>query len=204
MLIVDVEQGTDEWFAARVGIPTASSFSRLVTGTGKASSQLSDYAAELAADMYAGKPLERWGGNEATERGHETEPQARYSYEFDNGVEVVKVGFIVNHGAGCSPDGLVGDDGLHEIKCQMAKGHVQTLAYYSKNKACPPGYLPQVYGQLLICEREWCDLSFFHPDLPGLTVRVVRDESYMAELLRGIKAVCEERDKLVEMIRSAA
>jgi hypothetical protein len=204
MQIVDVEQGTDEWFAARVGIPTASSFSRLVTGTGKASSQLSDYAAELAADMYAGKPLERWGGNDATERGHEIEPQARFSYEFDNGVEVVRVGFIVNHGAGCSPDGLVGDDGLHEIKCQMAKGHVQTLAYYAKHKTCPPGYLPQVQGQLLICEREWADLDFFHPDLPGLRVRVARDETYITGLLQGIRLVIEQRNELVEMLRRAA
>jgi len=204
MNIINVEQGTDEWYAARVGIPTASAFSRLVTGTGKASTQLSDYAAELAADMYAGKPLEKWGGNDATERGNEIEPQARASYEFDHGVEVVKVGFIVNHGAGCSPDGLVGADGLHEIKCQMAKGHVQTLAYFAKHRTCPPGYIPQVQGQMLVCEREWCDLSFFHPDLPGLVIRIGRDDEYIAGLLKGIAAVIEERDRYVEILRAAA
>lgn len=202
MQLHNLEQGTEEWLAIRAGLPTASEFSKLVTGTGKASTQLSDYAATLAAELYAGKPLERWEGNGATERGHEIEPIARANYEFQREVEIVQVGFVTNHGAGCSPDGLVGTDGLHEIKSQMAKGHVQTLAYYRKNGKVPPAYYPQVQGQLLICEREWADLDFYHPELPGLTVRIERDEAYIRELLKGIGLVIEQRDELVEMLRA--
>ena len=198
----DIEQGTEEWHALRAGRPTASEFSKLVTGTGKASTQLSDYAATLAAELYAGKPLERWEGNSATERGHEIEPLARANYEFQREVEIVQVGFVTNHGAGASPDGLVGAVGLVEIKSQQAKGHVQTLAYYRKNGRVPPSYLPQVQGQLLICDREWNDLMFYHPDLPGLTVRIERDEAYIRELLKGIGLVIEQRDELAEMLRA--
>jgi hypothetical protein len=199
---IECEQNTDEWIQWRVGLPTASEFSKLVTGTGKASTQLSDYAATLAAELFAGKPLERWEGSWATERGHEVEPIARANYEFLNEVEVVRVGFVVNFDAGCSPDGLVGDSGLHEIKCQLPKGHVQTLHYHRKNGKCPPAYYPQVQGQLLICEREWCDLDFYHPDLPGLTIRVYRDEEYISMLKGQIAAVNAERDSYVEMLRS--
>lgn len=204
MEIIDCEQNTEEWFALRAGRPTASEFSKIVSGTGKASTQLAGYAATLAAELFAGQPLERWEGNRATELGHEMEPLARAAYEFQNEVKVVQVGFVTNHGAGCSPDGFVLDDGLHEIKSQLAKGHVQTMAYYRKNGKCPPDYYSQVQGQLLICEREWCDLDFFHEFLPGLTIRVERDEPYIRELLKGIALVIEQRDELVEMLRAAA
>jgi hypothetical protein len=199
----EIEQGTEQWHTLRAGLPTASEFSKLVTGTGKKSTQLFDYAATLAAELYAGKPLERWEGNSATERGHEIEPLARSNYEFQNDVEIVQVGFITNFGAGCSPDGLVGSAGLIEIKSQLPKGHVQTLAHYQKNGGPPSGYLPQVQGQLLVCERDWCDLCFYHPDLPSLTIRVERDESYIRELVKGIQLVIEQRDELVSMLESA-
>lgn len=202
--IHDCEQGSDEWHALRAGRPTASEFSKLVSGTGKASTQVAGYAATLAAEFYAGRPLERFEGNRATERGHEIEPEARSAYEFLNDCETVQVGFITNFDAGCSPDSMVGDVGLLEIKSQLAKGHVETLAYHHKHRKCPPGYYSQVQGQLLVCEREWCDLVFHHPDLPGLTIRVDRDEAYIRELLKGIKAVIAQRDELVAMLRGAA
>lgn len=203
MQVHTLEQGTPEWYAIRAGRPTASEFSKLVSGTGKPSTQIGDYAATLAAELYAGKPLDRWEGNGATDRGHEMEPMARANYEFQHDVEVVQVGFVTNFDAGCSPDGFVGADGLTEYKCQLAKGHVQTLAYWRKHGRCPPAYYPQVQGQLLICEREWDDLNFFHPELPPLVIRVERDEAFIREILRGIRAVNEQRDALVEMLRAA-
>ena len=204
----DIEQGSEQWHALRAGIPTASEFDKLVTGTGKPSTQITGYAATLAAESYAGRPLDRWQGNAATERGHEFEPEARADYEFTNDVEAVQVGFITNYGAGCSPDSLIGDDGVLEIKCQLAKGYVETLAYWNKHKRCPPGYIPQTQGQLLICDRDWVDLLFYHPDPKlwecRLTIRMGRDEAYIRALLQGIKAVLAERDELVEMLRAAA
>jgi hypothetical protein len=204
VIIHDCEQNSEAWYGLRAGLPTASEFPKIITGTGKASAQVSDYAAQLAAEMFAGRPLDRWEGNAATERGHEIEKIARANYEFERELTVDRPGFITNYGAGCSPDGLVGTDGIHEIKCQLAKNHVQTLAYYYKHRTCPPGYVPQVQGQLLICEREWNDLHFFHPDLPSVVIRIKRDEPYIAALRSGIKTVLAERDALVAMLRSAA
>lgn len=204
MQIHDVEQNSDEWYALRAGIPTASEFSKLVTGTGKKSTQADGYAATLAAEHYAGKPLERWEGNSATERGHEMEAQARATYEFTNDVEIVRVGFVTNHGAGCSPDGMVGDAGLYEGKAQLPKGHVETLAYHAKHGCVPPAYMTQCQGELWICEREWVDLDFYHPELPGLTVRVTRDEAYIRELIKQVQAVLEQRDKFLALLNGRA
>ncbi len=203
MIIYDVEQNTPEWDELRAGRPTSSEFSKLLTGTGKQSTQIGDYAATLAAEQFAGKPLERWEGNRATERGHEVEPEARHTYEFLHGIKVERVGFVTNHGAGSSPDGFVLIAGIHEVKCQLPKGHVQTMAYYRKHEKCPPAHYTQCQGQLLICEREWVDLDFYHPDLPGLTIRVNRDESYIDELLKQIEEVIAQRDDLLLMLEAA-
>lgn len=199
-----VEQNSEEWLRLRAGIPTASEFKKLLTSQGKPSTQIQDYAAVLAAELYAGKPLESWEGNQWTQRGHELEPEARASYEFIHDVEVVRVGFVTNYGAGCSPDSLVGDHGMLEIKCLSPWRHVQALAYWHKHRKCPPDYYPQTQGQLLVCEREWVDLRFHHPELPSLEIRIERAESYLDALLKQIAAVREQRDRLVEMLQEAA
>lgn len=204
MEIHNMEQNTEEWFSARLAIPTASEFSKLITGTGEASSQITDYAARLAAESYAGMALERWEGNQWTERGHELEDSARADYEFAYDVEVETCGFVTNYGAGCSPDGLVGDDGLHEIKCLSPHKHVGVLAYFKKHKKVPPSYIPQLQGQIWICEREWADITFYHPNLPGLTIRVERDDVYIAKLEKRINLCIEKRDELIQTIREAA
>lgn len=204
MEIHNMEQGTEEWFAARYGIPSASEFSKLITGEGKPSTQMSDYAAMLAAERYAGSQLERWEGNQWTERGHELEDDARADYEFLRGVTVELTGFVTNHGAGCSPDGLVGDDGLHEIKCLSPHRHVSALAYHKKHGKVPASYIPQLQGQLWVCERQWNDITFYHPNLPGLTVRVERDESYIDKLAARVALCIEKRDEFISTLREAA
>lgn len=204
MQIHTMEQGTDEWFAARCGVPTASEFSKLITGTGKASDQMADYAALLAAELYAGSQLERWEGNAWTERGHELEDAARADYEFLRDVEVEIVGFVTNHGAGASPDGFVGDEGLHEIKCLSPQKHVGVLAYHKKNGTVPAQYIPQLQGQIWVCERAWADITFYHPNLPGLTVRVDRDGGYITSLEKRVVLCLQRRDELVSTIREAA
>lgn len=205
MQIHDVEQGTDAWFAARCGIPTASEFKKIITSKGEPSKQLSDYAAQLAGEMFCGKPLEQlWNGNAATERGKEVEAEARANYEFRRDVEVEQVGFITAHGAGCSPDGLVNSDGGCEFKCLFGKGHVQVLAYWQRMKKCPPDYYAQVQGCLWLTDREWWDLMFYSPDLPSLIIRLERDEAFLRALRAQVQAVLVERDELVEMLRNAA
>ncbi len=187
----------------RVGIPTASEFKSIITSQGKAATGLGGYAATLAAEAYAEKPLERWAGNQWSERGHELEPEARVAYEFLQDAEVVQVGFVTNIGAGCSPDGLVGDDGLVEIKCLSPKAHVQTLAYLAKHDKCPPEYYTQVQGQILLCERGWCDILFYHPDLPEGRLRVGRHAGFLDKLCAAIQDVINQRDELLTMLEAA-
>ena len=198
-----LEQGSEDWHEARYGLPTASKFSEIITGTGKASTSLERYAATLAAEQYAGANLESWQGNQWTERGHELEHEARLAYSMLRGVDVEEVGFIVKDGAGCSPDGLVEANGLVEIKCLAPHNHVLMLSYFAKHGRVQPSYVPQSQGQIYVCEREWNDMFFYHPALPELLVRLDRDEDYITALTKQITLVINERDRLTELLRKA-
>ena len=159
MKIHDVEQNTPEWEVLRAGKPTASCFDSLVTSTGAPSKSMQGYAIELAGEMYAGRPLDTWNGNKYTDYGHEIEDEARLAYEMRTGNTVEQVGFITDDLElyGCSPDGLVGDDGMAEIKC-LPKKHIPSLLYWKKHGKAPPERIAQTQGQIMIAERKWCDL----------------------------------------------
>ncbi|MDX1812473.1 MAG: YqaJ viral recombinase family protein [Gammaproteobacteria bacterium] len=201
MIIHDVDQNTKEWWESRIGIPTASDFSKLITSTGEPSKSMSDYAAVLAGNRYAKKSLDSWQGNYHTERGHEIEPEARNWYSFAY-ADVVQTGFITDDTEqyGCSPDGLVNDDGLVEFKCLSAKEHVKALLYFNKHKKCPTTYVQQTQGQMFICERKWCDLVFYHPDLPKLRIRQLPDSNIIAGLKNQLDAVIKERDRILTIL----
>jgi len=203
MIIHNVEQNSLEWFQVRAGIPTASMFSSLVTSKGEPSKSLAGYALTLAGEKYAGKPLDSFQGNFHTERGTLLEPDARSTYEFTQGVEVEQIGFITDddltHGA--SPDGLIGSDGMSEIKCIKAENHIKAILYYKKNGRCPTDYVQQTQGQMMIAEREWCDLVFYHPELPMLVIRQERDEEFIKKLQAQISLVLSERDKIFEQLQ---
>lgn len=203
MNVHTVEQNSPEWYALRSGLPTASEFKKIITSQGKASTQLNGYAALLAAELYAGDQLERWEGNQWTERGHELELKAMASYSFINAAPVEKVGFCTREGAGCSPDGLVGDTGLLEIKCLSPQAHVLALAYHNKNNRPQPDYIPQVQGQMYVTEREYCDLYFYHPVLPELCIRVERDDEFHTALEKQLQLVIAERDRLAGILEAA-
>ena len=98
---------------------------------------------------------------------------------------------------------MIGTEGLLEMKCLKAENHIKALLYYKKHKKCPPDYVQQTQGQMLICEREWCDLFFYHPDLPPLTIRQVRDEKLQTLLLSAVDQVINERDKVLADIKEA-
>lgn len=189
MIVLDMEQGTDEWHQARLGIPTASNFSKLVTSKGAPSKQSVGYMNELLAERLCGHPLESYS-NKWMERGSELEAEARLSYEIIEGVDVKQVGFVTLDAgsAGCSPDGLIGDDGLIEIKCPSPGVHVS----YLRAGKLPTDYVAQVQGQLWVCERKWCDFISYHPDLPDLVVRVERDEPYIEKLAAAVTAFAKE------------
>lgn len=200
MIIHDCQQGTDEWFSLRAGKPTASCFDKLITSTGETSESLPGYAITLAGELYAGKPLDAWGGNSYTERGKLLEAEARLAYSYMHDVEPELAGFVTDdtNKSGCSPDSFIETDGLLEIKCLKAENHIKAILYYRKHKKCPPDYVQQTQGQILVCEKLWCDLYFHHPDLPPLIIRQYRDAKICHALSEQINSVISERDKILK------
>jgi len=206
MKIHDVEQRSEAWYSLRAGLPTASEFAKIITSKGDPSKSAADYAITLAAEKYAGKPVDAWEGNTWTERGREMEESARGLYMFARDVEVMQVGFVTTDAGdmGCSPDGLVGDDGMVEIKCLKAENHVKAIIYHQKNGHAPPKYVQQTQGQLMICERVWCDLVFYHPELPLLVIRQEPILELHEALRRDIPKLCAERDRVLLTLQEQA
>ena len=203
MIVHNAPQGTPEWFAARAGMPTASCFNQLITSTGEPSKSMPGYAITLAGEKFAGKPLDAWEGNGYTERGKLLEDDARRMYAFLNDVEPQQVGFITDDAGtyGCSPDSLIGDDGMLEIKCLKAENHIKAILYFKKNKKLPPDYVQQTQGQMFVTCRAWCDAFFFHPELPRLCIRQTPNAELFAALQLQIDAVTKERDAILSALK---
>ena len=200
-----LEQGTPEWLQARLGKATASRIADIVatTKSGYGASR-ANYAAELIAERLTGVPAERFT-NAAMAWGTEKEPEARSSYEFYRDCSVVQVGFI-HHPAipnsGASPDGLVGDDGLVEIKCPNTATHLDTLV----GQAVPKKYESQIQWQLACTERRWCDFVSYDPRLPEnmrmFTKRILRDDVVIDRLEKEVRLFLSEIDEAIRKLRS--
>lgn len=195
---MDIEQRSEEWFNQRLGIPTASNYSQLITSKGEPSRQARTYIDKLIAQRLTGK-RESSFTTEHIERGIEMEPRAVAWYEFERDVEVVETGFHRHPelDTGCSPDGLVGEDGLLEIKCPAPHTHVK----YLRAEKVPTEYYPQVQGQIWVMGREWCDFLSFHPEMPKLLIRVERDEQFIAALEEQVTKACEIIDKETNQLK---
>lgn len=169
-------QGTEEWKLARLGKVTASKIADVVarTKTGWGASR-ANYAAQLIAERLTGVPTEGYV-NAAMQHGTETEPQARAAYSFLTDNVVVETGFVEHPSigmSGCSPDGLVGDDGLVEIKCPNTATHLETLL----GAEIDGKYIKQMQWQMACTGRRWCDFVSFDPRLPvDLQMKVQRVE----------------------------
>ena len=189
MRIIEAEQGTDEWLMARLGCPSGSGFSKLITAQGKESKSRAAYVNGLITEKAMRKPPPVWE-NEWMIRGRELEPDARAFYEFERGCTVQEVGFCKhdNYECGISPDGLINSDGGLEIKCPAPPTH---YGYFRANKL-PPEYKAQVQGCLWITGRKWWDFLSYHPSLPPMLIRVERDEDFIKELERIVIDVCKE------------
>ena len=184
MIRVDCIQNSPEWEQVRLGIPTASEFDRIITPTGKRSSQADSYVYRLLAEQMTGKPQNGYV-NGHMDRGHELEPEARRFYELQRDCIVEQVGFCMtdDRRAGCSPDGLVVDNGLVEIKCPAPHTHVQ----YLLSRKVEQEYWPQVQGQLWVTGRKWADVLSYHPEMTPVIVRVERDEAFLRALENELK-----------------
>ena len=201
MLIHNVEQNTPEWLELRSGIPTASCFDKIITPTGKKSAQAEAYANQIIAEIMVGGPVDIWEGNQWSERGHELEPQAVAFYELQTGVECTVAGFVTNDAGtiGCSPDRLIGDTGLLEVKCPAPHTHIG----YLLGEKIDQKYYPQLQGQLWVCEREWVENISYHPELPPVLIRHERDDNFIKSLETYMKEFLEllenKKDKMKQL-----
>jgi len=193
MRIVDCLQGSEEWERWR-NRPTASEFHKFCTpAKGDYSSQATEYAAKIVAKrlgVYTEPPPSFW-----MEWGIEHEPNAKLAYTKQTGRTIRDVGFVLPDGTdayGCSPDGLVGDDGLFEGKCPKP----ETLIAYHALGILPLLYKPQIQGQLLITGRAWCDFYAWHPELTPFLLRVEADEEYQVKLATNLQMLLREIKQL--------
>lgn len=196
MKIIQCDQGTPEWYAARKGIPSASEFDKIVTTKGEPSKQAKKYMYRLAGELVSGS-IEETYQNGAMERGKIMEAEARRLYEMATGHTVNQVGFCVSEGDhvfGCSPDGLVGEDGGLEIKCPSMAVHVEYLI----NNTVPTEYFQQVQGNLFVTGRKWWSFVSYYPALPPLIITVDPDLSFIGSLNLEMRKFCEELNKTVK------
>lgn len=185
MRLVDCAQGSQEWLTARAGKVTASRIADLMakTRTGWGASR-ANYMAELVAERLTGNVAEGFT-NAAMQWGTEKEPEARAAYEFYRDATVEQVGFVLHPTidlTGCSPDGLVGADGMVEIKCPNTATHLDTLL----GEGIAEKYIKQMQWQMRCCERAWCDFVSYDPRLPArmqlFVQRVKRDNNLISEI----------------------
>lgn len=194
----DLEQGTDEWLEARRGIVTASVVGKLVTAKTLKVANNEDSRGLTA--LLVSERITGWSDpsyfNADMQRGHDIEPIARDWYAEREGVEVTELGFMVleqdGYRIGYSPDGLVGKDGLIEIKAPRAKSHLLTHL----SGEMPLHHMAQVQTGLLVADRQWCDFISYYGGLSPFVTRVHRDEKWGAVI---VEAVQQFEAKAAEM-----
>lgn len=192
--IFDVEQNSPEWDAARVGVITASCFKDvLAKGEGITRRK---YMLTVLGQRISGRVFEDRYSNAAMERGHRLEEEARQEYRIETGIEVDRVGFMRRGDVGCSPDGVIGTDGLQEIKTKLHHLHLECIL---KDRV-PPEHRAQTQGQLWVSGREWIDFVSYSPGLPLFVKRIQRDEEYIATLAAEVAQFLEELAALQQQI----
>lgn len=199
--VFNVEQGTAEWLALRAGVPTASEFATILAqGKGGAPSLIrKKYLYKLAAESYRGSlsPFESYS-NVHMQRGKDFEDEARGMYEITKNVLVDQVGFLMRDGVGCSPDGLVGEDGGIEIKTKSDHLMVEILLA----NEMPSEYKGQTQGFLYMTGRKWIDFVAYAPGLPLFIQRQYPDPEYQERLAYEIPVFVQELQKIKAAIEA--
>ena len=198
------DQGTDEWLAERAGKVTASALSNVMMA--KTTAGYQNYMADLICERLTGSPVESFK-SAAMEYGTETEPQARAFYELESGNNVLECGFIPHPllaDSGASPDGLVGEVGLVEIKCPQPAKHIKNLMGGTIDK----GYMLQMQWQMECTGREWCDFVSFNPSFPDhlkMSIRrVERDAEAQADIKTAVTSFLAEVDAKLRALNERA
>lgn len=198
-----LEQGTPEWKQARLGHVSASAITDVMSKikTGESATRRK-YKIRLVAERLTGKPQETFV-NAAMEWGVETEPEARMAYEVSRGTFVEKTGFWKHPRipfVGASPDGLVGEEGLIEIKCPNTTTHLE----YIWNNEVPSEYLKQMQMQMWITGRQWCDFVSYDPRLPEknklFVVRCERDDPLISQIENEVLGFLKEVELILEKL----
>ena len=196
--IFQCEQGSEEWYLARAGIPTASEFQTLLMegkAKGTPSATRRTYMLQLIGEQLTGK-VEQYS-NFHMERGKALEPEARDLYKFVYSRTVRPVGFIRRGRVGASPDALVDNDGLLEIKTKLP--HLQ-IDLILKDQV-PTEHKAQIQGQLWLADREWLDFVSYWPGLPLFVKRVERDEVYIETLAQAVDKFLTEMDETMGQLK---
>ena len=175
MQVIKCQTYDDVWWESRRGVPSTSDFGNIITPKNETFASASyAFACKLIAETFDGNygPQSEFQ-TAAMRNGHIMEPESRNYYEFHRDCEVERVGFILTDDGrfGCSPDALVSDDGVLELKNPTAAVHVG----YLLEGGLPAAYKPQVHGQLIVTGRKWVDFLSYYPGLPKLLVRVEPD-----------------------------
>ena len=197
MKIIDCQQGSEEWWEAKLGFVSASHFHKVLNK--KAGRKL--YMRKLAAERLTGFREVSYK-NIIMENGSEIEAEARKYYEIVNDCKVEQVGFVIrDEWIGGSPDGLVGKEGLIEIKCPLSSTHIEIIL----SGKMPSEHIPQVQGLLWVTERKWCDFVSYDPRVlsqPMFCVRVERNQDYFINLAGEVGIFVNELKAVIDKIDS--
>lgn len=201
---IDIEQNTPEWLALRTGAVTASRVKDVMAKlkNGGESAARASYKLELLTEVLTGRAAEHYV-SQPMEFGIENEPLARTAYEIAQDVEVERIGYVKHPTiprSGCSPDGLLGDDGLVEIKVPNTTTHLKYLIA----DAVPDEYIPQIMWQLACSGRQWCEFVSYDPRLPQdfslFVKRLPRDEKLIASMEFEVVQFIEELNAMCEKL----
>lgn len=202
LTLIDCEQLSEDWYRARLGIPTASKFATVMAlggDDGEDAKTRSRYLHQLAGEILTGLPTEDFQ-SQAMERGRRMEVEAREDFEKRSFAKLTQVGFGVNRGlmkigvAGASPDALIADDGGFEAKSMKPELMIPLLR---KGAGLPPQFRAQCHGGMWVFERSYWILKIYWPGMPNYEVRVERDDKFIAEIARAVETFNWELKKLV-------
>ena len=199
MIIETFAQGSEEWKAARVGKPSASNFDCIITTRGDPSKQRKKYLYTLAGERIIGKKEEIYQ-NDAMTRGIQMESEARGLYDLILGTKTKQVGVCYQNEKRlivASPDGLVGDLGLLEIKCPL----LPTMVAYQIEDNLVMDYWQQLQGQLLVTGREWVDIMAYYPAMNPIIKRVERDDKFLKALEIELSVFCQELEEITKKLK---